>query len=94
MGTAAALERLRAEEHLAMELTRYFVTSQDGKWAVIVEGQAVARCATPEDAVTRAVRMAQLMGKMGHCADVMLERDCALSLVWSYGEDPGKVSLH
>jgi len=77
-----------------MELTRYFVAPHHGEWTVIIEGQTVARCPTPDAAVARAVKMAQLMGKMGHCADVMLERDCALTLVWSYGEDPAKVSIH
>jgi hypothetical protein len=72
-----------------MGLARYFVLPHADHWLVTFEGRAMAHVASQSEAVSSAIVMADLMGSMGHDADVMLEAGEKLDLVWVYGE--GKV---
>jgi hypothetical protein len=70
-----------------MSLARYFVFQRHQAWVVALEGTLVARCNSRAEAVSRAIVMADLMGSMHHDADVMVEADGRLELVWTYGVD-------
>ena len=46
----------------------------------------MAHVATKKEAINSAIVMADLMGSMGHDADVMLDDGEKLALIWTYGE--------
>ncbi len=66
---------------------RYFVVAGAGHWLVTTEGRSMAHVATQSEAINSATVMADLMGSMGHSADVMLATDETLDLIWTYGVD-------
>jgi hypothetical protein len=65
---------------------RYFVMPHATHWLVTLEGRTMAHVATKKEATNSAIVMADLMGSMGHDADVMLEEGEKLALIWTYGE--------
>ena len=67
---------------------RYFVTRHDAHWLVTLEGRPMAHLPNRSEAINSAIVMADLMGAMGHDADVMAESAENLDLVWTYGIDP------
>jgi len=70
-----------------LAFARYFVFGSGDQWLVVMDGNKLATCQTQGQAVGKAAAMANLMGKMGHDADVMVEDDDALNLAWTYGVD-------
>lgn len=72
-----------------MSFARYFLHRLDDAWLVSLEGRAMARCASREEALEMAIVMADLMGAMHHDADVMVSADgnAPLELVWSFRRD-------
>lgn len=66
---------------------RYFVIPQAENWLVTLEGRTMAQVAAKTEAINSAIVMADLMGSMGHDADVMLGEDEKLALIWTYGQD-------
>lgn len=66
---------------------RYFVIPHGQHWLVTLEGQAMAHVATKADAINSSIVMADLMGSMGHDADVMLDEGEKLALIWTYGRN-------
>src|SRR5215217_3985981 len=78
---------------------RYFVMPHATHWLVTLEGRSMAHVATKTEAVNSAIVMADLMGSMGHDADVMLDDGEKLAVIWTYGEStfrgsrPRKVAL-
>jgi hypothetical protein len=70
-----------------MGLARYFVLRHADHWLVTLEGRAMAHVATKAQAISSAIVMADLMGAMGHDADVMLDVGEKLNLVWTYGDN-------
>lgn len=75
-----------------MAHVRYFVIPQAGHWLVTVEGRTMAQVATRKEAINSAIVMADLMGSMHHDADVMLQSEEKLDLIWTYGADPMRES--
>jgi hypothetical protein len=81
-----------------MAYVRYFVMPQAAHWLVTLEGRTMAHVAAKTEAVNSAIVMADLMGSMGHDADVMLDDGEKLAVIWTYGEStirgvhPRKVS--
>jgi hypothetical protein len=71
----------------SMGLTRYFVLRHADHWLVTLEGRAMAHVSSQDQAISSAIVMADLMGSMGHDADVMLENGETLDLIWTYGLD-------
>jgi hypothetical protein len=71
-----------------MSLARYFVFPRSDGWLVVLEGTPIARYPSRNEAVSRAIVMADLMGSMRHEAVVMVEGDGRLDLAWTYGVDP------
>ena len=71
-----------------MGMARYFVINRTGKWFVTLDGAHLAACDTRGQALGKAAGMANLMGKMGHDADVMIEQGDGLNLAWTHGVDP------
>lgn len=66
---------------------RYFVMPHASHWLVTLEGRTMAHVATKKEAINSAIVMADLMGSMGHDADVMLDDSGEkLALIWTYGE--------
>lgn len=65
---------------------RYFVMPAAEHWLVTLEGRTMAHVATKNEAINSAIVMADLMGSMGHDADVMLDDGEKLALIWTYGE--------
>lgn len=70
-----------------MSTARYFVFSTGEEWIVALDGMAIGRHKTRPEALNSAIIMADLMGSMRHDADVMMEADGTLGLVWTYGAD-------
>jgi hypothetical protein len=71
-----------------MAYVRYFVTPVEGAWHVTLDGVSMAQCPSVGTAVSRAIAMANLMGKMGHESDVMLAiPEKPLALIWTHGVD-------
>lgn len=70
-----------------MSHARYFVTPHAGHWRISVESRTMGQLATRDEAITSAIVMADLMGSMGHDADVMLDEGEKLALIWTYGKD-------
>lgn len=72
-----------------MSHVRYFILRVAGRWHVTLEGHSMSDHPTRSDAVKSATVMADLMGTMGHDADVMIEIGAGLplELVWTYGQD-------
>ena len=68
-----------------MAHVRYFVIPHGENWLVTLEGRRMARVATRREAINSAIVMADLMGSMGHDADVMLGEGEKLVLIWTYG---------
>lgn len=64
---------------------RYFVMPHATHWLVTLEGRTMAHVATKKEAINSAIVMADLMGSMGHDADVMLDDGEKLALIWTYG---------
>lgn len=75
-----------------MAYVRYFVVPQGHHWRVMLDGRTMAHVAKQSEALTSAIVMADLMGSMGHEADVMLDDGETLTLAWTYGVDTAKVS--
>lgn len=69
-----------------MGQARYFVMPHSEHWLVTLEGRTMAHVATKNEAINSAIVMADLMGSMGHDADVMLDDGEKLSLIWTYGQ--------
>lgn len=65
---------------------RYFVIPHGENWLVTLEGRRMAHVATRKEAINSAIVMADLMGSMGHDADVMLGEGEKLVLIWTYGK--------
>lgn len=65
---------------------RYFVMPHATHWLVTLEGRTMAHVASKNEAVNSAIVMADLMGSMGHDADVMLDDGEKLALIWTYGQ--------
>lgn len=70
-----------------MSLVRYFVFNSGKEWLITLDGDLLSRHPSRKAAVTSAAVMADLMGAMHHEADVMVEADGQLDIVWTYGED-------
>jgi hypothetical protein len=68
-------------------LARYFVFHCDGNWIVTLDGAPIARHPSQQCALNSAIVMADLMGSMKHDADVMVETQGELAVVWTYGVD-------
>ena len=66
---------------------RYFVMPHATHWLVTLEGRTMAHVASKDAAINSAIVMADLMGSMGHDADVMLDDGEKLALIWTYGEN-------
>jgi hypothetical protein len=66
-----------------MESVRYFVFQRHGMWFVTLDGAEMARDPSREEAVQRAIVMADLMAAMHHDSDVMIEDEAGLSVAWS-----------
>jgi len=66
---------------------RYFVIPHVHHWLVTLDGRTMAHVASSKEAINSAIVMADLMGSMGHDADVMLSQGETLDLVWTYGRD-------
>lgn len=66
---------------------RYFVIPHADHWLVTLEGRTMAHVASKKEAINSAIVMADLMGSMGHDADVMLDGGKNLALIWTYGKD-------
>jgi hypothetical protein len=73
-------------ESQAMAHARYFVTPHAGHWRVSLESRTMGEVATKDQAINSAIVMADLMGNMGHDADVMLDDGEKLAVIWTYGE--------
>lgn len=71
-----------------MSSARYFVFSRGDTWIVALDGVPIGRHSSRQAALGSAIVMADLMGSMRHDADVMLESEGHLGLVWTYGIDP------
>ena len=71
-----------------MSVARYFVFEPDGEWLVSLGGAVLTRHSSQEAAERSAIVMADLMGSMHHDADVMVEAEGGLDIVWAYGRDP------
>ena len=71
-----------------MSEARYFVFPRGEAWIVTLDGMPVGRHPSRDDAVQSAIVMADLMGSMRHDADVMVQDDGRLDVVWTYGVDP------
>lgn len=65
---------------------RYFVMPHAAHWLVTLEGRTMGHLASKNEAINSAIVMADLMGSMGHDADVMLEDGEKLALIWTYGQ--------
>jgi hypothetical protein len=78
---------------------RYFVIPHADRWLVTLEGRTMAQLAAKQQAINSAIVMADLMGSMGHDADVMLNEGEKLAVIWTYGEStfrgsrPRKVAM-
>lgn len=70
-----------------MSLARYFVFKNVDGWMVTLDGAPIGRHRSRPDALGSAIVMADLMGTMHHEADVMVEDDGALAVVWTFGVD-------
>jgi hypothetical protein len=70
-----------------MAHVRYFVIPHADHWLVTMEGRPMAHVTTRNEAINSAIVMADLMGNMGHDADVMLDEAEKLTLIWTYGKD-------
>ena len=70
-----------------MSLARYFVFQAGDGWVVMLDGAAVGRHRSRDEALNSAIIMADLMGSMQHDADVMVEADGKLDLAWMHGRD-------
>jgi hypothetical protein len=70
-----------------MSLARYFVFSRGDQWVVTLDGALLGRHPSREGALNSAIVMADLMGSMRHDADVMVEDEGRLDLVWIFGAD-------
>lgn len=70
-----------------MTHARYFVTRHADHWRISVESRTMGQLPTRDEAITSAIVMADLMGSMGHDADVMLDEGEKLALIWTYGKD-------
>lgn len=68
-----------------MAHVRYFVIPHAENWLVTLDGRAMAHVSTRREAINSAIVMADLMGSMGHDADVMLDEGEKLVLIWTYG---------
>lgn len=66
---------------------RYFVMPHATHWLVTLEGRTMAHVTTKNQAINSAIVMADLMGSMGHDADVMLDEGEKLALIWVYGKN-------
>ncbi len=71
-----------------MSLARYFVFERPHGWVVTLDGATLGSHKSRPAALNSAIIMADLMGSMRHDADVMMENDGRLEVVWSYGIDP------
>lgn len=70
-----------------MNHVRYFVMPHAGHWLVTLEGRTMAHVASKAEAINSATVMADLMGSMGHDADVMLDDGETLAIIWTYGQN-------
>ena len=70
-----------------MAHVRYFVTPHADHWRVSLESRTMSQVATKDAAINSAIVMANLMGNMGHDADVMLDDGEKLAVIWTYGEN-------
>ena len=70
-----------------MSHVRYFVIPHNENWLVTLEGRRMAQVASRREAINSAIVMADLMGSMGHDADVMLDEGEKLTLIWTYGQN-------
>lgn len=75
-----------------MAYVRYFVVPHGHHWRVALDGRTMAHVAKQSEALTSAIVMADLMGSMGHEADVMLDDGKSLNLAWTYGVDTARAS--
>ena len=66
-----------------MESVRYFVFQRQNLWFVTLDGAEMARDASREEALQRAMVMADLMAAMHHESDVMIEDEGRLTLAWT-----------
>ena len=66
-----------------MESVRYFVFRRYNTWIVTLDGAEMSRHSQREEALARAIVMADLMGAMHHDADVMVEDEIGLKLAWA-----------
>jgi hypothetical protein len=75
-----------------MESVRYFVFQRLGMWFVTLDGAEMARNPSRDEALQRAVVMADLMAAMHHESDVMIEDEGELSIAWSSSQVPSAPS--
>ncbi len=66
-----------------MESVRYFVFQRQNIWFVTLDGAEMARHPSRDEALQRAIVMADLMAAMHHESDVMIEGEDGLTLAWS-----------